>query len=244
MSPRKETRLKRLTMAVAESKTLHVRDAAEVLDVSEMTVRRDVRDNPDLFEFIGGHIMLAGSGMQRAPYELSLANEVNQSAKRAACGHCVDLIQPKDVIFVDCGTTLAHLVSALPNDMEVTIICYAFNIADLVIRKPKAHLILLGGVYHPTTASFYPLQQEPLLPNLAINTALFSAAGLDLRLGATCTTMHEANLKRAAMARAQRSYLVIDGSKLGQVKAACFAQAADFEGIMTEDGPLNLPQDS
>jgi len=45
------------------------------------------------------------------------------------------------------------------------------------------------------------------------------------------------------MSGAQRSYLVIDGRKLSQIQAASFARAADSEGIKTEVGPPNLPQD-
>jgi len=144
------------------------------------------------------------------------------------------------VIFVDCGTTLAHLVSALPNDMDLTLICYALNIADLAIRKPNVHLILIGGVYHPTTASFYPMQEDPILSNIAINTAFFSAAGLDFRLGATCTTFHEAAIKRSAMQRAQQKVLVVDSSKIGQLRTARFADAAEFDHIFTEAGPLDI----
>lgn len=240
MSSRKEIRLKRLKSAVEQNKALHVRDAAEMLDVSEMTIRRDVRENHDLFDFIGGHIILTDSGMARAPYELSRADEVNPTAKQAACAHCLPLIRPKDVIFVDCGTTLAHLVSALPNDMDLTLICYALNIADLAIRKPNVHLILIGGVYHPTTASFYPMQEDPILSNIAINTAFFSAAGLDFRLGATCTTFHEAAIKRSAMQRAQQKVLVVDSSKIGQLRTARFADAAEFDHIFTEAGPLDI----
>ncbi|HCL67868.1 MAG TPA: DeoR family transcriptional regulator [Rhizobium sp.] len=243
MSIRKETRLKRLRAAVAQNKTLHVRDAAELLDVSEMTIRRDVRENDSIFDFIGGHIIITDSKVSRPPYELARADEVNPTAKHAACSHCLPLIREKDVIFVDCGTTLTHLVSMLPNDMELTLICYALNIVDLAIRKSKMCVILLGGVYHPTTASFYPMQEDPILSNTAINTAFLSAAGLDFRLGATCTTFHEAAIKRAAMQRAQQNVLVIDTSKIGLLRTARFADANEFDHVFTEDGPLEQPSE-
>ncbi len=237
---RSETRVAWLREAVTSSGPLHVRDAAEQLDVSEMTVRRDVRKSPEILQFLGGHIVLSQEGAPRAPYDLSAATDTNEEAKRAACRACLPLIKPEDTLFVDCGTTLPHLINAIPSDVELTIICYALNIADLVVRKPKIKLVMLGGVYHPSTASFYPAEEDTTLDAYAINLAFMSAAGVDARLGVTCTTFREATLKRSAMRRAARSVLVSDRSKFGQVRPARFAALADFPLIATEEG-LSAP---
>ncbi|TYC63484.1 DeoR family transcriptional regulator [Rhodobacterales bacterium] len=233
---RKEVRLQQLRDAVTKHKSLHVRDAAELLDVSEMTIRRDVYENAGMFQFLGGHIVFADDGFHRAPYDLVHAAEQNAPAKRAACAACVPELRSEETLFVDCGTTLPHLISLIPIDMEITIICYALNIADLIVRKPNIKLVMLGGVYHAPTASFYPAEEDVTLDRFAINRAYMSAAGIDEKLGVTCTTFREAALKRAAMARAQEKILVADTSKFGQVKPATFAQLSDFDLIATEDG--------
>ncbi|AUC55465.1 DeoR family transcriptional regulator [Sagittula sp. P11] len=233
---RKEARALWLRDAVMKQGPLHVRDAAESLDVSEMTVRRDVRENPEMLQFLGGHIVLSQDAVRRAPYDLSDAAEVNQDAKRAACEACLPLLEPEATIFVDCGTTLPHLIHAIPSDMKLTVICYALNIADLVVRKPDVKLVLLGGVYHPATASFYPVEEDGTLDAYAVNLAFMSAAGVDAALGVTCTTFREAGLKRLAMRRAARSVLVTDRSKFGTVRSARFAGLEDFSDVATEDG--------
>lgn len=233
---RKDARVFWLQEAVLKSGPLHVRDAAEELDVSEMTIRRDVRSVPDLLQFLGGHIVLATDMHPRAPYELAHEADVNAAAKQAACLACLPLIRDEDTLFVDCGTTLPHLVNALPVDAKLTIICYAMNIADLVVRKPNVQLVLLGGVYDPPTASFYPTQDDVTLDAYGINLALMSAAGVDAVLGVTCTSFQEARLKQMVMTRAQRRVLVADRSKFGQIKPARFAALADFSLIATETG--------
>ena len=43
-------------------------------------------------------------------------------------------------------------------------------------------------------------------------------------------------IKQAAMASAVESHLVVDSSKFGQVRAVHFAQAGDFDSIITEQG--------
>ena len=205
-----------------------------------MTIRRDLRDNPSEFDYFGGHIVLKNGRSSLAPYDLGRATEQFESEKKAACKHCLQFIKPKDTIFVDCGTTLVHLVNMLPSETELTLACFALNIADQAIRKPNVKLVLIGGIYHPATASFSPLQPETSFEGLAFNVGFFTAAGLDGKLGATCTTFREAIQKRAAMSRTHKSVLVTDSSKIGNVRPACFGHVDDFDHIITENGAINF----
>lgn len=239
MTTRKDRRIRQLSTAIAAARGLHIKDAADLLGVSEMTVRRDIRDHPGLFAYFGGHIVPAGDFGSAAPYELAQAAARAETEKHAACQHCLALLRDGDTIFVDCGTTLPHLIDQIPGDLSLQVICYAFNIADRVTRRPNLSLILLGGVYHPASASFAALPSDPMLHDLSIDIAFLSAAGLDARAGATCISFHEAQRKRAAMARAQRRVLVIDSGKLGRAFPARFAAMGDFDTIITESGPVS-----
>ncbi|WP_136443918.1 DeoR family transcriptional regulator [Pacificoceanicola onchidii] len=241
-SPKQARRLLQLERALNAAGSLHIRDAAALLEVSEMTVRRDLRENPEQFQFLGGHIMLPADAQRRAPYELAQAGQIQAEAKRAACAACLPLVKPGQTLFVDCGTTLPHLIGLLPEGMDLTVICYALNTADAVARRADVRLVLLGGEYHAPTASFYPAEEDRTLDAYAINLAFLSAAGVDARLGVTCTTFPEAKLKQAAMSRAQRRILVADRSKIGLVRAARFADLSRFDGIATEDGLTTEPE--
>lgn len=240
MTTRKQQRLATMRAVIAKNRSLHVKAAAELLGVSEMTVRRDIQENAAEFDYLGGHIVLVNDPAHRQPYDLGLAFDRNKSAKRAACEHCLPLIQSADTIFVDCGTTLVHLIDLLPDDLTITVVCYALNVVDRVVRKPNLKLVLIGGEYHAETASFSLLKDDTAFSTLSFNIGFFSAAGLDVTLGASCSSFHEAIQKRAAMDRSLQKILVIDSSKTGQTRAAKFADMREFDQIYTENGPLNL----
>ncbi len=231
----KQSRITKLRQLITQNRTLHMRAAADLLNVSEMTIRRDIRDHPTLFDTLGGHII---AREPPAPYDLGRAGDLHKASKKAACLHCLPLINAGDTIFIDCGTTLVHLVDMLPDDLAVTVICYAMNIADRTLRKPNVKLVLVGGEYHPKTGSFALLKDDKIYDSLGINTAFLSAAGFDKTLGATCSSFHEANQKRSAMKRAQKRVLVIDESKFGKTGAAHFGNAADFTHIFSQHGAL------
>ena len=226
------TRIAKLRQIVSANRNLHVKAAAAQLNVSEMTIRRDIRDHPNDFDYIGGHIF----ALESANYDLGRAVDLHKSAKQAACANALALIKAGDTIFIDCGTTLIHLVDLLPDDAPLTLVCYAMNIADRALRKPNIKLIVMGGEYHSKTASFALLKNDQSYESLAINTAFLSAAGLDEKLGATCSSFHEVTQKCAAMQRAQKSILVIDSSKINNSGGSVFAQISDFDQISTDAG--------
>ena len=240
MTIRNRERLERLDRLLHEKGVLHLKEAARLLDVSEMTIRRDISKETDRFAYLGGHIMPADAVEPDSPYQLSREADQHAEAKRRACHHALGQIRAEDTIFVDCGTTLLHLVDLLPETMPLTVACYAMNTAEHLTRKPNLRLILLGGLYHPVTASFSGSPGMEMLDQLGINVAFLSAAGIDATRGATCAHFHEVAVKQKAMALAQRNILVVDQSKFGRVKPAFFAKSAAFDLILSEAGPATL----
>jgi DeoR family deoxyribose operon repressor len=205
-----------------------------------MTIRRDIAANPGRFAFLGGHIVPGGDMDADAPYELAKAADTHATAKKRACEHARKYLKPDETIFIDCGTTLPHLIDFIPGDIKMTAVCYAMNIAERLTRKPNVDLILLGGLYYPASASFSGDAGLETLNQLGINVAFISAAGVDPERGATCAHFHEAPVKRQAIAQAQKKLLVVDNSKIGRLKPAFFAETDVFDAIITEDGEISL----
>ncbi|MCG8491092.1 MAG: DeoR/GlpR family DNA-binding transcription regulator [Sneathiellales bacterium] len=240
MGARKDTRLSKLREEITKRASLHLSDAADLLQVSEMTIRRDIRENPDDFSYLGGHIVLPNKLQGQSNYSLHRASQSHWAEKREACKHCLPYLENTKTIYVDCGTTLEQLLELIPEDLELTIVCSSLNIADLTIRKPNLKLFVVGGFYDTTTSSFSGMDTQAIFKDLVIGSGFFTAAGLDNELGATCTAVQEVPQKRAAMANSRKRILVIDKSKIGKIHTARFGQINDFDLILTEDGPLTL----
>jgi DeoR family transcriptional regulator, deoxyribose operon repressor len=242
MTVRKAKRIIDLVSALSERRVMHLRDAAELLGVSEMTVRRDVANHPGQFASLGGHIMAAAEIEGDAPYELRTAADSHAAAKRDACTHAARHIRPDETIFIDCGTTLMHLIDLIPDHYQITAICYALNVADRLTRKPNVTIVMLGGLYHPASASFSGNYDLDVLTSMGINVAFLSAAGVDAERGATCEHFHEAQVKRKVMALARERHLVVDSSKIGKLKRAFFAPLTSFQSMITEHGETVLAE--
>ena len=235
MKPRRHAdRVSVLAEALNGPGVLHLRDAARVLGVSEMTVRRDVAGVPDRFSYLGGYIV-----QRRANRAYVMAEEqgAHALAKSAICTLAAELIEDDDTVFIDCGTTMPHLVRQLPPGRAITVVCYALNIAVPLSTLPHVRLIVLGGLFNGSSASFAVEDGLATLSRLGINKAFISAGGVHAEKGVSCSNFHEVAIKAAAMRVALARCLVVDGSKLGKVKPAPFADLAAFDTVITTDAP-------
>ncbi len=233
-------RLDRLALALEHGASLRLRDAAALLDVSEMTVRRDLAASGEAFRYLGGHILRQPPGA-RDRYDIDAERTAHLRGKVAASARAAALVEDGDALFVDCGTTLPHLVRRIPETLRLTVVCYSLEVATILAARPRVRLILLGGLYHATSASFASDESLALLAKVGINKAFISAAGVHPTRGVSCMHFHEVAVKQAAMASAMARHLVVDASKFGRVKAAVFAPVDSFDTIVTDAAPDTAP---
>ncbi len=226
-------RLESLARMMAGRSPLKLGAVAADLGVSEMTVRRDVMDSGGRFACLGGHVVGAQNDAGGG-YALERESDQHMAAKIEACAKAVALVEEDDTIFIDCGTTTPHLASQIPHQLHLTAVCYSLNVADMLSRRQNTRLILLGGYFHPGAASFSGEAALAELGRLNINKAFISAGGVHEHRGVTCSHFHEVAVKETAIARAVNSYLVVDRSKFGKVRAARFADVGAFTAVISD----------
>jgi DeoR family deoxyribose operon repressor len=224
-------RLQRLRRAVETSGALHLKDAAELLKVSEMTVRRDLAGPEPALALLGGYVVNAASP---TGLKYTFEQEIDQHTqdKRLACRSAAASIKQGDTIFIDCGTTMQSLADCLPKDLPLSVICYSLNVAAIVTQRPATQVMLVGGLYHPSSQSFSSDDGLSYLRRLGINKAFISAGGVHWTRGASCSNFHEVAVKQAVIATAMESMLVVDASKLGSLKPASFADIGAFSRVI------------
>ena len=119
MATKREMRVALLEQALTRKGQLHLKEAARLLQVSEMTVRRDIGANKHAFVYLGGHIFLPPTV---SGYKLSTEDRGLTEAKAKAARHAAGLIKSNTTIFIDSGTTLLHLATSIPRELELTVV--------------------------------------------------------------------------------------------------------------------------
>jgi len=235
MNDRSAQRMAMLQEALASGGTLHLRDAAKLCGVSEMTIRRDLSTQPSAISLLGGRLVMASYPGVTPVYDLTEQQASHYQVKQRLCQRAASFIEEGDTLFIDCGSTLIPLLGQLSRFRELTVVTYALNVANAVAGLPNVRLVLLGGLFYASSQSFGSDGMGAAIERLGINKALISAAGVDCERGVSCFHFHEVGPKQAAIATAMQRLLIVDASKFGVVRPAYFASLEDFDIVVTDD---------
>ena len=212
---------------------------SEELEVSHMTIRRDL----DLLEGDGLIDRFHGSVVLRGPvdgswrrYALSEASTRRHDEKQRIGKAAAALLLDGDVINIDTGSTTEQLARSLPTELSFTIICYTLNILLEASRRENCRIVFGGGYYHQNTMMFESDEGVELIRKNRATRAFLSASGIDSRLGVTCANPYERDTKKASMESSGMRILLADSGKFSAVGGVWFADVSDFDMIITDRG--------
>lgn len=236
METRRDERIQKLTLALKRTDKLHLKDAAQLLGVSEMTIRRDLSEPASTVVLLGGYIV-SDPKNHVGHYFVSDQHGQNAAKKQRLAQAAASLIGENDTVFFDCGTTIPYIIDALPDDLPFTAVCCAMNTFLALKEKPACNVILSGGEFHVDNALFTPIGAHTILDDLCPSLAFISAAGIDKDQGATCYNLNELAMKHHAMLRARQRILVADSSKFGKVLPARIGELHRFDLLVSDSAP-------
>lgn len=197
---------------------IRVSRLSELLDVSDMTIRRDlvVLEEQGFIERThGGAVLRHERIIDKFQYKNNI--EINIEAKQRIAQKAAALIEPNDIIFLGEGTTPPLLLRYVDPSMPFTV--FTNNLGTLTEVEDKAvDLVLLGGNYNPTTHSMAgPLTMERIRQVYATKVFL-SVDGLSLSAGLTTTDLEMASIERSMIHHTRGQVIVMaDQSRFGMV---------------------------
>lgn len=236
-----EQRRSRLVDILKEHSYVSIRELAGRLGVSEMTIRRDIRQlqAENLASNYGGRMVYnpwPGDPFDERSYDLLDAAGQQMAEKERIGRYAAQMVAQGDSIAVDTGTTTERVVPFLPTDKDLTVLCYNVNILVELRRNPGVSLLFGGGYYHPGTQMFTSAQGLAFIQGFRTQKAFVSAAGVHGQLGVTCANGYEVPTKKAILEHTLQKILVADSSKFGQVRSAYFCELAALDDIVTDTG--------
>ena len=237
---KKNDRLNRLIDIIKSKNGASIKELATLLDVSEMTIRRDLsilEKNHIVNNVYGAAIYNPEYKLEHTDFSYEIASEqIKQDREKSKIGaYAASLIQANDLVVIDTGTTTEMLATHIRDDIDVTILCYNANILNSLRTKENLKLIFSGGRYHPKTQMVESQEGISLINSMRFNKAFISAAGIHKNLGVTCVYPYEIPTKKAIMQSSIEKILLLDSSKFNQVKPAFFANIEDFDMIITDN---------
>lgn len=211
-------RLEKITEAVEEKGFASTRELARKFQVTEVTIRKDLDEldrQKRILKVHGG----AKSRLKQqiltkdAESEMAERTDLHANQKDQLCAYATGLVSDGDCIFIDGGTTFIPFLKHLKGKKVKVVSHNQMIVHDF--KKDMGELIILGGSYLPDFQMCAgPLTVEQIR-QFNFDYAFISCAGVDVAGNKAFTTeMDTAEVKRTAIELAQKSYLMVDSSKL------------------------------
>lgn len=183
-------------------------ELASDLGVSEMTIRRDVRQLSAeglVRKVIGGATALGGVPFdERSGVESTLKREIAEA--------CVELLSSAATIALDAGTTVAPLADLIAPGS--TIVTHSVPVISACTQRDDIDLIGIGGIYQSATRAFAGPATRGGFEALAVDVAVLSATAVDSG-GVFSANALDAETKRVMASVAATTILLVDSTKLG-----------------------------
>jgi len=231
-----EARRARILDLLSKSGRVRIDEAASALDVSAMTVRRDLAD----LEAEGMLRRVRGGAVASArPRSFTERMATGAEAKLAIARKVQHLLPLDGAIAADASSTVGVLLSQLPDDTarELLVATNSHENFQVARRAPGATAILVGGEAEPRTDSFVGPIACAAARSLHYRRFFTSASALEPERGAFEVTMAEAQVKAAFAESADETILLADSAKLGQTALALGLPWQRISLLVTELDP-------
>lgn len=217
---------------------LSVSEGAEMLGVSEATVRRDFHEiaHRQLATRNHGGIV-ATSVAYELPYRYRAAADDDDHQRIGALA--ASLVERAQVIALNGGTTTTATARAItaterdPKGHPLTIVTNALNIATEVVLRPHVRCVSLGGVARPESYEVSGAIAMTTMEQLWFDVAVFGVDGLTAAQGATCANDDEALIVRTMIERASTAICVAAGAKVGARSLTSICTARRVTDLVT-----------
>ena len=230
-----DERRRRLLDYLHERPEASVDDLAQFLNVSKMTIHRDLDRLQELrvLRKTRGGATLLPSVLFEADYAFRVRQ--NQQLKWALAREAAKLVDPGMALMLDDSSTAAAVVDEIGGVRPLTIITNSLNLTNRLVKDNSLTVISLGGRYDRVTDCFYGLMCEAATSRLRADLAVFSTAAVQ---GTGCY-IHDQDVVRAKIAMraaADRSVLVFDHTKIGKSALNFFSDLSAFDTVLVDDG--------
>lgn len=229
---------------LTETGRITVEEAAERLNVSQATIRRD-------FDQLAQQQMITrtrgGAVVNGVSYDLPLRYKSAKHApeKQRIGAAAAAMVDPAMVVGLTGGTTTTEVARALAarpdlsgtgaDGPQLTVVTNALNIANELLVRSRMKIVVTGGVIRPQSYELVGPLATGILRDLTLDVAFLGVDAFDAKLGAASHHEAEAAMNSLLASRAQKIIVIADSSKLGKHAFAKVCSTDQVSVLITDD---------
>lgn len=230
----KVERLDKILEMFNENNVIKISEISKLLDVSEMTVRRDLKilEERGYVTCIYGGAKKKESGIFR---ELSHNEKkyIMVEEKKHIAEVAASLIEENDIVFIGPGTTNEFIYDYL-NISYAKIITNSISVFSKFVNDKRFELILVGGRIRSRTGAFVGSFANEILSKIKVKLAFVGANGISENY-ITNSNEEEGVCQQIILNNASERYILCDCGKFDKEDFYRFYNLEDVTAIVTDD---------
>ena len=232
----KKKRQAHIMEVLIKEEAMSVSELAELLDVSSVTIRKDLNELEQAGKLYRSH------GKARIINPFTLNRSVSEKEKMApeqkdAIGReAAKLIDRDDSIIIASGTTVHALARNIKPIHRLTVVTASLQVSVILSQDESNDIIQLGGMLRHSSLSVVGQYSKSILENCSFSKLFIGVDGIDFNYGFTTTDMREAELNQQMMRAAQKVIVLADSTKFGRRGFAKIGNIEDIDMIITDSG--------
>lgn len=194
-----------------------VLDLSEELDVSEVTIRKDLKHLEGRKMLYRSHGSASSMSSIINDRHIDVKEKMNQMEKSGIAQVAGQFVNENDKLIIASGTTLLALADAISTiDYPITVITSSVKVSLTLCYNPNIEVIQLGGIMRKNSVSIIGHYADNILESLSCNKLFLGVDGIDLDYGLTTSNMSEARINQQMIDASQEIIILTDSSKFGK----------------------------
>jgi DeoR/GlpR family transcriptional regulator of sugar metabolism len=231
LETKQEKRRSEILRILLDEREVPIKDLAGRLDVSQMTVHRDLNALQDqgFVRRLRGAVTAEKSMLFESSYLYRKCQQVEEKRRlvRAAMRH----IEPGNAIVWDDSTTTFEATEYIEHVAPVTVITNALPVMERLQTSAEIDLIALGGRYHRAFNAFFGIACERAIRSYRVDVALMSTTTVQ-ELAIYTQDEQVVRTKQAMIEIARKRLLLVDSTKFGFTALNHVADLTDFDLVL------------
>lgn len=216
-----------------------VKDLSDKLNVSEVTIRQDLRalaDAKQLERTHGGAVLPTSRGTTP---ELSFDVRLREHniVKTRIAQYAARYVVSGDSIALDASTTVFAMLPFLKQLDRLIVVTNSLAVAQEFLEYPNIQVLMPGGQLRRDSVSLVGTPDG--LPNIHLKAGFISVHGYTQETGFTESSNEEVQIKQAMLDRCLNKFVLLDERKWGKVAPYTMVKIDKDTSIITT---RNAPQ--
>ncbi|MBQ1622745.1 MAG: DeoR/GlpR family DNA-binding transcription regulator [Selenomonadaceae bacterium] len=227
-------RREQVLMVLKERRRVTIEGLAKDLEVSTMTIRRDLRRlaDEDIVTLVhGGAVYNEGGAYLPA---LTVREKTMRREKSAIAEYCAQQIPEGSAVYLDNGSTTVEIADALRGKQNIAVLSHSLPVLNILSHAKNIQLISVSGIYEPRAKGFFGDLALRMLRQFRIDIAFLGVTAVDAEDGVMSAVFYEQALKKVLVERAKKKILAIDHTKIGGSSFLKVCDLHEIDGIVTD----------